>query len=213
MSFVEYLAGRWDDLLELTVEHVVLVLTAMAIGTALALAIGVLTYRSRLSDKAIAVAALLITIPSLALYALLIGPLGLGSPPAVVALVLYAQLSILRNTVVGLRGVDAAIVESAQGMGMGKWQRLARIELPLAWPVILTGIRVSTLIVIGIAAIAAVVNAPGLGKDIFRGLARIGSPTALNLVLGGTLGVVVVGILFDAVFNIVGKLTTSRGIR
>jgi osmoprotectant transport system permease protein len=213
MSFLEYLAGRWDDLLELAIEHAVLVLTAVGIATVLGVTIAVLTYRTSYSDKAIAVAALFLTIPSLALYGVLIGPLGLGFRPALVALVLYAQLAILRNTVVGLRGVDPAVVESAQGMGMSRGQRLARIELPLAWPVIITGIRVSTLIVVGIAAIAAIVNAPGLGKDIFRGLARIGSPTALNLVLGGTLGVIVIGILFDVLFNLIGKLTTSRGIR
>jgi osmoprotectant transport system permease protein len=172
-----------------------------------------LTYRSTYSEKAIAAAALIITIPSLALYPILIGPFGLGFPSALVALVLYAQLAILRNAIVGLRGVDPAIVESAQGMGLTKAQRLFRIEFPLAWPVILTGIRVSTLIVVGIAAIAAVINAPGLGKDIFRGLARIGSPAALNIVLGATLGVVLIGILFDVVFNLVGKFTTSRGIR
>lgn len=213
MSFLEYIADRWQDLLQLAIEHALLVLTAIVIATVLAITIAVLTYRTRYSDKAIAVAALFITIPSLALYGVLIGPFGLGFRPALVALVLYAQLAILRNTVVGLRGVDPAVVESAQGMGMSKGQRLLRIELPLAWPVIITGIRVSTLIVVGIAAIAAIVNAPGLGKDIFRGLARIGSPSAVNLVLGGTFGVILIGILFDVLFNVVGKLTTSRGIR
>lgn len=214
MSFFEYLTGRWDDLLESAIEHVGLVLSAMVIATVLGLAIALLTYRTSYSDKAIAAAALIITIPSLALYPLLIGtPLGLGFPSALVALVLYAQLAILRNAIVGLRGVDPAVVESAQGMGMTRSQRLFRIEFPLAWPVILTGIRVSTLIVVGIAAIAAVINAPGLGKDIFRGLARIGSPAALNIVLGATLGVVLIGILFDVVFNLVGKFTTSRGVR
>ena len=213
MSFFEYLAGRWDDLLQAAIEHVGLVLSAMVIATVLGLTIALLTYRSTYSEKAIAAASLIITIPSLALYPILIGPFGLGFPSALVALVLYAQLAILRNAIVGLRGVDPAIVESAQGMGLTKWQRLFRIEFPLAWPVILTGIRVSTLIVVGIAAIAAVINAPGLGKDIFRGLARIGSPAALNIVLGATLGVVLIGILFDVVFNLVGKFTTSRGIR
>jgi osmoprotectant transport system permease protein len=213
MSFFEYLVDQWDDLLQATIEHIVLVGTAIAIATVVALTIAMLTYRTRFSANAIAVAAIIITIPSLALYSVLIGPLGIGSPPALVALILYAQLAILRNAVVGLRGVDQAVVESAQGMGMTKTQRLFRIELPLAWPVVITGIRVSTLIVVGIAAIAAVINAPGLGKEIFRGLARIGSPTALNLALSGTLGVILVGILFDAVFNVIGKLTTSRGIR
>jgi len=138
---------------------------------------------------------------------------GLGYKPAVVALVMYALLPILRNTVTGLQAVDSAIAESAQGMGMNARERLLRIELPLAWPVIIAGVRVSTMLLMGIAAIAAVVNGPGLGEDIFAGLARIGGANALNQVLGGTLGIIVLAILFDMFFNVLGKLTTSRGIR
>ena len=109
--------------------------------------------------------------------------------------------------------VDPAITESAQGMGMSRTHRLVRIELPIAWPLILTGIRVSALLLIGIAAIAAAVNGPGLGEDIFSGLARIGSASAINIVLGGVLGVIVLALLFDAFFMVLGRLTTSRGIR
>ena len=122
-------------------------------------------------------------------------------------------LPILRNTVAGLRSVDPAIAESAQGMGMNARERLLRIELPLAWPVIIAGVRVSTMLLMGIAAIAAVVNGPGLGEDIFAGLARIGSATALNLVIGGILGIIVLALIFDTFFNVLGRLTTSRGIR
>jgi osmoprotectant transport system permease protein len=120
---------------------------------------------------------------------------------------------VLFRSVVGLRSVDPAISESAQGMGLNGRQRLWRIELPLAWPVILTGVRVSTVMLIAIAAVAAIVNGPGLGEDIFDGLGRIGTPNALNLVLGGTLGIVVLSLLFDAFFVVVGRLTTSGGIR
>jgi osmoprotectant transport system permease protein len=98
-------------------------------------------------------------------------------------------------------------------MGMNARERLLRIELPLAWPVIITGVRVSTMLLMGIAAIAAVVNGPGLGEDIFAGLARVGSATALNLVVGGILGIIVLALIFDTFFNVLGRLTTSRGIR
>lgn len=213
-GLLDYLAGRWDDLLELSIEHAVLVLVPMGIATVIGVVLGVLTYRTlRPSLFTLAVCGVFLTIPSLALFTLLVGPFGLGFRPAVVALVLYALLPIVRNTIVGLREVDAAVVESARGMGMTRRQCLMRVELPLAWPVILTGMRVSTMILLGIAAIAAVVNAPGLGKDIFRGLARFGSPTALHLVLGGTLGIVALGILFDVVYLLLGRLTTSRGLR
>jgi osmoprotectant transport system permease protein len=131
----------------------------------------------------------------------------------VLALVLYALLPIVRNTIVGLREVDPAVVESAQGMGMGRRARLLRIELPLAWPVVLTGMRVSTLILIGIAAIGAYINGPGLGDIIFSGLAQIGSASALNLVLGGTLGIIVLAVLFDLVYVLIFRLTIAKGIR
>ena len=133
--------------------------------------------------------------------------------PVVVALTLYGLLPILRNTITGLRGVDPAIVEAAKGMGLSRSQRLLRVELPLAWPVIITGIRVTTLILLGIAAIGAIVNGPGYGELIFTGLARVGTPVAVNLVLAGTLGVVVLAVLFDLLFHAVRRLTTSRGIR
>jgi osmoprotectant transport system permease protein len=126
---------------------------------------------------------------------------------------MYALLPILRNTVAGLRSVDPAITESAQGMGMNARQRLWRIEMPLAWPVIIAGVRVATMLLIGIAAIGAVVGGPGLGEDFFSGLARIGSATALNLVIGAMLGIIVLALLFDTFFNLLGKLTTSRGVR
>ena len=139
--------------------------------------------------------------------------LGLGTRSVVVGLVMYGLLPIVRNTIVGLREVDPAIVESAQGMGMGRMTRLFRIELPLAWPVILTGMRVSTLILVGIAAIGAYINGPGLGNDIFTGLARIGSASALNLVLGGILGIMVLAVLFDLVYVLVSRVTVSKGLR
>jgi osmoprotectant transport system permease protein len=216
-GFLEYMAYSWDHVLELAIGHVIVVAISLAIATVIGVSLGVLVYRrKRLADAALAITSTFLTIPSLALFGLLI-PLpvigGLGYKPAVVALVMYALLPILRNTVTGLQSVDPAIAESAQGMGMNARERLLRIELPLAWPVIIAGVRVSTMLLMGIAAIAAVVNGPGLGEDIFAGLARIGGANALNQVLGGTLGIIVLAILFDTFFNVLGKLTTSRGIR
>jgi osmoprotectant transport system permease protein len=216
-GFLEYMAYSWDHVLELAIGHVIVVAISLAIATVIGVSLGVLVYRrKRLADAALAITSTFLTIPSLALFGLLIPlPLigGLGYKPAVVALVMYALLPILRNTVTGLQSVDPAIAESAQGMGMNARERLLRIELPLAWPVIIAGVRVSTMLLMGIAAIAAVVNGPGLGEDIFAGLARIGGANALNQVLGGTLGIIVLAILFDMFFNVLGKLTTSRGIR
>jgi ABC-type proline/glycine betaine transport system permease subunit len=131
----------------------------------------------------------------------------------VFALTLYSLLPIIRNTVVGLRGVDAAIVEAGRGMGMSSFHVLWRLQLPLAWPLILTGIRVSTQMIIGIAALAAYVAGPGLGHQILDGLARLGSANSLNEAVAGTLGVVILALLADLFFLIVRLLTSSRGIR
>lgn len=213
-KFWSYLKLRWDHLLELAIAHAQVVAISLAIATVISVALGVATYRRpRAAGVVLAVTGTFLTIPSFALLALLQTPLHLGSKPTIVALVMYALLPITRNTITGLRSVDEAVVESARGMGMSGVQRLLRIELPLAWPVIITGIRVAAVMLIGIAAIAAAVNGPGLGGDIFDGLARVGSPVAINLVLGGTLAVVVLALIADAAFFGLGRLTTSRGIR
>jgi osmoprotectant transport system permease protein len=213
MSFLNYLASRWDHLLELTIAHAQVVFISLLIATAIGVTTGVLVYRrERTAEVVLAVTSTFLTIPSFALFGLLLPIFGLGWLPTIFALVIYALLPIVRNTVVGLRSVDPAIAESAQGMGMSRWSRLFRIELPLAWPVIITGLRVSTLIIVGIAAIAAYVNGPGLGEDIFQGISRIGSAVALNLVLGAVLAIIVLALLFDGFFAVLGRLTTSRGL-
>lgn len=214
VSFGEYLGDNSDRLFVLMIEHAQIVLGSIAIAIVIGVGLGVLTYRSEGPRLGVlAVTGVFLTIPSFALFGLLISPLGLGTTPAVVALVMYALLPIVRNTITGLREVDPAVVESAQGMGMGPWRRLVRIELPLAWPIIITGIRVSTQILVGIAAIAAVINGPGLGKDIFRALARVGTPTALNQALAAVLGIVILGLMLDIAYLLIGRMTTSRGLR
>ncbi len=213
-SFWTYLQLIWQDLIQLAIDHAILVIISVLISTVIGVGLGVLTYRTeRPRELVLAVTGTFLTIPSLALFTLLIQVplLGLGAKSVVVALVMYGLLPIVRNTIVGLREVDPAIVESAQGMGMGRAARLWRIELPLAWPVVLTGVRVATLLLIGIAAIGAYINGPGLGEPIFG--ASIGSAAALNDVLSGTLGVIVLAILFDLVYVVISRLTTSKGIR
>ncbi|GAA4778801.1 ABC transporter permease [Citricoccus nitrophenolicus] len=214
MEFLEFLVNRADDLLEMGLAHAVIVAAAVLIATVIGVALGILTYRTeRPRELVLALTGTFLTIPSFALFILLLGPLGLGWPPVLFALVMYGLLPVVRNTITGLRGVDPAVIESAQGMGLNRRQRLLRIELPLAWPVVITGVRVSTLVLLGIAAIGAVVNGPGYGEMIFTGLARVGTPVAVNMVLAGTLGVIVLAVLFDLIFYAVQRLTTSRGIR
>jgi osmoprotectant transport system permease protein len=211
-----YLGNNWDTVLELTLAHAVVVLISVGIATVLGVGIAIATYRNKPArELALRVTGLILTIPSLALYAILITipGLGIGAKSVVVALTLYSLMPIVRNTVTGLLGVDPAIVEAAQGMGMGRWERLRRVELPLAWPVILTGIRLSTLIVVGIATLGSIINGPGLGALVFRGLSGAGRPFALPIALAGFLGVIVLAALFDLVLNTVSRFTTSRGLR
>jgi osmoprotectant transport system permease protein len=221
MTFIDYLRGvpsylgeEWRDLLALAGEHAQVVLVAMLVATVLGVGLGVLTYRTASAAKVVlTVTGTFLTIPSFALFGLFIPLLGLGYRPTVVALVMYALLPIVRNTITGLRSVDPAITESAVGMGLSRVQRLRRVELPLAWPVIITGIRVSTLLVVGIAAIAAIVNGPGLGGPIFQGLRATGTQRGFDNAFGGTLGVVLLALAFDAAFQVLTRLTTSKGLR
>lgn len=214
MSFWEYVGNRQIQLLADSLQHASAVFQCMVMATVLGVAIGVLTYRSEWAGNlATTAGATILTVPSLALIGLLIPLVGLGVAPTVIALVLYGLLPIVRNAIVGLRGVDPALIDAARGIGMSRARRLLKVELPLAWPPILTGIRVSTQMLMGIAAIAAFASGPGLGNSIFRGVASLGSANALNQVLAGTLGIVVLALLFDAAYVVVGRLTTPRGIR
>ncbi|MGP8301522.1 ABC transporter permease [Streptomyces inhibens] len=214
MSFWEYVGSRHAQLLTDTYQHASAVFQCMVIATLLGVFIGVVTYRSEWAGNlATTTTATVLTIPSLALIGLLIPIVGLGVAPTVIALTLYGLLPVVRNAIVGLRGVDPALVDAAKGIGMSRAARLFRVELPLAWPPILTGIRVATQMLMGIAAIAAFASGPGLGNEIFRGIASLGSANALNQVLSGTLGIAVLALLFDAAYVLIGRLTISRGIR
>ncbi len=198
----------------LGLQHIAVVAVSVALASVIGVTTGIATYRrQRFAGLALSTTGVFLTIPSFALFVLFMSVLGLGVVPVVVALTLYGLLPILRNTITGLREVDPAVVESAQGMGMSARQILWRIELPLAWPVIITGIRVTTLILVGIAAIGAIVLGPGYGQLIFTGLDRIGTPVAVDLVVAGILGVIVVAILYDLTFSLLRNLTTSKGIR
>lgn len=214
MNFLDYLSRNSENLLELSLEHVQLVLTSMAIAIVVGVPLGIVAHRSSsLRPTIVSTTAVFLTIPSIAMFAIFIPVFGLGSPPAIAGLTLYALLPIVGNTIAGLGSVNPAIVKASRGMGVGSMRRLLQVELPLAWPVIITGVRVSTQVVVGIAAIAVLVGGPGLGNEIFRGIRSLGTAGAENLVFGGTLAIVVLALAFDAVFVIIRRLTTSRGLR
>src|SRR5919106_2144215 len=152
MTVADYLARRWDTILELTIEHLLAVALAVAIATVVGVLLAVLVYRN---DRAVTLllvtTSTLFTVPALAYFGILVAIIGLGWTSAISVLTIYALLPIVRNTVTGLREVDPAVVKAATGMGMGRIARLWRIELPLAYPVILAGVRVATVLIVGIA--------------------------------------------------------------
>lgn len=210
----EFLASRWPDILFRAWQHGWLVLQALAIATVLAIALAVIATRIKaLTPIANAFTAVGLTLPSFALIGVLIPLVGIGTVPAVVVVVFYALLPILRNALVGLRGVDPEVLEAARGMGMGPVALFTRVRLPLAWPVILTGIRVAGQLGMGVAAVAAYVLGPGLGSNIFTGLVSLGGANALNYALVGTLGIVVVALVLDGLLVLLGRLTISKGLR
>lgn len=214
MNFWDYLGNRHQQLLMDAYQHASAVFQCMVVATVIGVLIGIVTYRSEWAGNlATTATSTILTVPSLAMIGLLIPVVGLGVAPTVIALTLYGLLPIVRNAIVGLRGVDPSLVDAAKGIGMSRAARLVKVELPIAWPPILTGIRVSTQMLMGIAAIAAYASGPGLGNEIFRGIGSLGSKNALNQVLAGTLGIIILALLFDAAYVLIGRLTISRGIR
>lgn len=206
----------WGPVLGHSVDHIQLVGMSMLFATLISIGLGIAIHRQRrLRGPVMGLASVLITIPSLALFAIFISVpgIGIGDRGPIIALVLYSILPILRNTITGLEGVDQAVIESARGMGLNARQRLIKIELPLAWPVILTGMRVATLLNIGIAAIAVLVGGTGLGVYINDGLQRFPNVTSVERMWTGVIFTIALALVADLVFTLVRRLTTSKGLR
>ncbi|RKW70126.1 ABC transporter permease [Galactobacter caseinivorans] len=209
-----FVTERWQQILFASYQHLSLVVQCLILATVLAVIIAVLTARTPwLAGLANGVSAVGLTIPSFAMIGLMIGPLGFGPLPSVVVVTFFAVLPILRNALVGLNGVPAATVEAARGLGMSRLRTLATVELPMAWPVIMSGIRVSAQMVMGVAAVAAFVLGPGLGTFIFNGLSRLGGANSLNSVVVGVVGVVILALILDLALVGLSRLTIRRGLR
>lgn len=215
MDLWTYLERRWDTVLELMLEHVVLVVVCVLIATVFGTLLAALVYRSRFATNALMTSTnTLYTVPELSYFTVLFPLVGLGATPAVIVATLYAFLPIVRNALTGLREVDESVVRAASGMGMSRWQTLVRIELPLAWPVILGGVRVATVLTTGIATIGAYVDGPGLGRLLFQALKAVGSVRAVPLAVSAIAALVIVALVLDAVVRHgVARFTTPKGLR
>lgn len=215
MDIANYLRVEWPFILELTFQHVSLVGIAVGLAIVFGIPVGVLMTRFRwLAPPLLGAATIVLTLPSIALFGLMIPVFsrfgqGLGTLPAVTAVFLYSLLPILRNTYLALTNVDAGMKEAGKGLGMTFWQRLRWVELPLAVPVILAGVRSAVVLNIGIMTIAAVIGAGGLGVLILRAI----SQSSTEKLLIGVFFVSGLAIFMDLFLQWLQKVLTPKGIR
>ena len=203
---LDYLLEHRSEIWDLTIEHFQLAAYALLLAMPIALLAGIIAVRFRaLTLPVVTFAGFLYTIPSLALLAFLIPTQGIGRRPALIMLVIYAQMFLVRNIVAGLRGVDASILEAARGLGMNTLQVFGRVWFPLALPVIIAGVRSALVALIGLASIAGWISAGGLGGLMFSG---IGSNNP-SKVLAGAIVVTVLAIVCDIVLRSVEQLTPA----
>jgi osmoprotectant transport system permease protein len=190
----EFMQQQSDKLVTQTLQHIGLTFISLIIAVLIGLPLGIwITRKKQFAGTILGIASVLQTIPSIALLGFMIPLLGIGPKPAIVALLLYALLPIIRNTYTGITGVDAAVKEAALAMGMNKWQILFKVELLLAMPVILAGIRTATVINVGVATLASYIAAGGLGEFIFGGI----SLNNTNMILAGAIPAALLAIIFD----------------
>lgn len=215
MSTLRFMVDNFDQVMYLSWEHVWIVGLALLIATPIGIFLGiVITKHEQFASRVLNGANILMTIPSIALFGLMLPVLsivnmGLGKVPAVIALVLYSQLPIIRNTYTAIKNVPPSLVDAGRGMGMDKWKLLRELEIPLATPVIIAGLRTAAVMNIGIAAIATYIGAGGLGVYIQQGIDRVYP----EMILSGAILVSLLAIIVDGGMAILERLATPEGIK
>ena len=214
METLQFIVTNTDVIARLAIEHVAIVGVAVSLAILTGVPIGIaITQNQRVADRVLYGASMIMTIPSVALFGLMIPILsligqGIGYLPAVIAVLLYSQLPIIRNTYTAITNVDPALREAARGMGMTTRQRLGRVEIPLAVPIIMAGVRTAVLINIGVTAIAAYIGAGGLGVLITRGI----SQTDPRQLIAGAIAVSLLAVTADYALLLVQRRLTPRGL-
>lgn len=207
MSLWEFIISHWEEVVDQTTQHLKLTMISMLIASFLGVIIGILiTKIEKLASVTLGFVGVIQTIPSLALLGFLLPLVGIGTTPAIIALFLYALLPIVRNTYTGIKGVEPSVKEASIGMGMTNNQLLRYVELPLAFPIILAGIRTSTVINVGVATLCALIAAGGLGEFIFRGI----SLNNTNMILAGAIPASLLAILLDGLLGLVQRFYKSK---
>ncbi len=206
-AIMQFLQEQGNSLLLKTWEHLYISLSAVLLGIVAAVPLGVvLTRLGKIAETVIRMISVIQTFPSLAILAFFIPILGVGKLPAIIALFFYSMLPILRNTYIGIKNTDNNLVEAGRGMGMTNWQLIAGLELPMAIPIIMAGIRISTVYLIGWATLASFVGAGGLGDFIFDGL-NLYKP---EFILAGAIPSTILALLADWILGILEKKLTPR---
>ncbi|RVT98120.1 ABC transporter permease subunit [Mucilaginibacter limnophilus] len=206
-TLLDFMREQSDKLLSQALEHIGLTFISLLIAVIIGLPLGILIARRRnLSGTVLSLAGILQTIPSIALLGFMIPVLGIGPKPAIVALLLYALLPIIQNTYTGVIGIDASVKEAALAMGMSRWQVLKKVELPLAMPVILAGVRTATVINVGVATLASYIAAGGLGEFIFGGI----SLNNTNMILAGAIPAALLALVFDFLLSRLQKYNLKK---
>jgi osmoprotectant transport system permease protein len=209
-DLISVIADRWPEILDATKQHLILSIISIFWEILIAVPLGILLSRYRkFADMVIGIVSVIQTIPSLALLGFMIPLFGIGPLPAILAMVLYGILPILRNTYTGILDVDPTCIEAGRGMGMTRGQLLRMVELPLARSVIFAGIRTATVMTIGVATLAAFIGAGGLGDLILRGIAMIDT----GVILAGAIPAAILAVIFDILLAWVDWRITPRGLR
>lgn len=204
---IDIYISRSEFFIELTIEHLVITAIAVAIIMVIGLSIGVLITKNQVAATIVlSVTNFLYTIPSIALFGVLVTITGIGNKSAIVALIIYGLLPIIRNTYVGIKEVDSQMIESAIGMGTTSRQLLFRIQLPQALPVIMSGFRTMVIMTIALGGIASFIGAGGLGVAIYRGISTYNP----ELIIAGSLLVALLAIIIDSILQIVENSLTNR---
>jgi osmoprotectant transport system permease protein len=209
-EYISFIIERSDQLLTLTGEHIYLTLIAVVIAIAIGVPLGILITRvKKLSGFVIGLANALQAMPSLAMLGFMIPILGIGSRPSIVMIFLYSLLPIIKNTYIGLSNVDESMLEAGKGMGMTGGQLMRMVQLPLALPVIMGGIRISAVTAVGLTTLAALIGAGGLGQLIYRGISMVNN----KMIIAGAIPAMILALLVDFVLSLMEKVVTPKGLR
>ncbi|MCS5421755.1 MULTISPECIES: ABC transporter permease [Psychrilyobacter] len=210
IDFLQFLEYRSPEIFKLTGEHMKITGVAVFLAILVGVPLGIyITKNKKVANVILNTANIFQTLPSLALFGLIIPIMGIGFKPAIFVLFLYALLPIIKNTCIGINSIDPSIIEAGRGMGMTKTQILTMVEIPLALPIIMGGIRISTVINIGTATIAALIGAGGLGDFIFKGISMGNN----NLILAGAIPTALLALSVDFILGLVEKNLTPQGLK